>query len=57
MGDHAGEDVDAIFHRKAIDIKRAEKTFWVMKSPKARPAQVDGLSSRTVILTAGFISI
>lgn len=43
MGDHAGEGVDAIFHRKATDIKQAEKTFWVMKSPKARPAQVQSL--------------
>ena len=43
MGDHAGEGVDAIFHRKATDVERVEKTFWVMKSPKARPAQVQSL--------------
>ncbi len=40
MGDHAGEDVDTIFDRKTNDINRVGKTFWLMKSPKARPAQV-----------------
>jgi hypothetical protein len=25
MGDHAGEGVDAIFHRKATDIEQAER--------------------------------
>lgn len=40
MGDHAGEGVDAIFDRKTADIDRTGKTFWLMKSPKARPAQV-----------------
>ncbi len=40
MGDHAGEGVGAIFKRKIADIGRTGKTFWLMKSPKARPAQV-----------------
>jgi hypothetical protein len=40
MGDHAGEGVDAIFKRKIVDIQRTGKTFWLIKSPKARPAQV-----------------
>jgi len=40
MGDHAGEGVDAIFDRKAADLGRIGKTFWLMRSPKARPAQV-----------------
>lgn len=40
MGDHAGEDADAIFTRKKNDITRTGKTFWLMRSPKARPAQV-----------------
>ena len=40
MGDHAGETVDAIFSRKTADINGVGKTFWLMKSPKARPAQV-----------------
>ena len=43
MGDHAGEGVDAIFDRKATDIERTAKTFWLMRSPKARPAQVQAL--------------
>jgi hypothetical protein len=46
MGDHAGEDVNAIFYRKANDIERAAKTFWLMKSPKARPAQVQVLCKK-----------
>lgn len=51
MGDHAGESVDAIFHRKVTDIERAKKTFWVMKSLKARPAQVQSLCERTPAYT------
>ena len=43
MGDHAGEGTDAIFGRKIADIERAGQTFWLMKSPKARPAQVQQL--------------
>ena len=43
MGDHAGEDVNAIFSRKKNDITRTGKTFWLMRSPKARPAQVQGI--------------
>ena len=43
MGDHAGEGSDAIFDRKNADIKRMGKTFWLMRSPKARPAQVQGI--------------
>jgi hypothetical protein len=40
MGDHAGEDTNTIFDRKINDIVQTGKTFWLMKSPKARPAQV-----------------
>lgn len=40
MGDHAGEGVDAILKRKIADIGRVGKTFWLMRSPKAQPAQV-----------------
>jgi hypothetical protein len=43
MGDHAGEDADEIFDRKKADIERIGKTFWLMRSPKARPAQVQGI--------------
>jgi len=40
MGGHAGEGVDTIFHRKTADIELTGKTFWLMRSPKARPPQV-----------------
>lgn len=40
MGDHAGEGVDAIFDRKVADLSRIGITFWLMRSPKAQPAQV-----------------
>ncbi len=40
MGDHAGEGADAIFDRKKADIERLGKTFWLMRSPKARPPHV-----------------
>jgi hypothetical protein len=43
MGDHAGEGADEIFNRKKADIKRLGKTFWLMRSPKARPDQVQGM--------------
>jgi hypothetical protein len=43
MGDHAGEGPDAIFERKMADIKRIGKTFWLIRSPKARPAKVQGI--------------
>jgi hypothetical protein len=40
MGAHAGEGVDSIFTRKIADIDRVGKTFWLARSPKAQPAQV-----------------
>lgn len=43
MGDHAGEGADAIFNRKASDIARTGLTFWLMRSPKARPPQVQAI--------------
>jgi hypothetical protein len=43
MGDHAGEGADEIFNRKIADINRLGKTFWLMRSSKARPAQVQGM--------------
>jgi hypothetical protein len=45
MGDHAGEGTDAIFLRKQDDIKRIGVTFWLMRSPKARPEQVKSIFS------------
>jgi len=43
MGDHAGEGADVIFDRKTADIARTGVTFWLMRSPKARPQQVQEL--------------
>ncbi|MFA5802921.1 MAG: hypothetical protein WC911_10700 [Thermoleophilia bacterium] len=43
MGDHAGEGVDAIFKRKMADVDAVGRTFWVARSAKARPAQVQQL--------------
>lgn len=52
MGAHAGEDAGVIFARKIEDCKAVGRTFWVVKSAKARPAQVQamcGQESRYVI--------
>ncbi len=49
MGDHAGEGVEAIFLRKATDIERTAKTFWLTRSPRARPAQVQALCKKIPI--------
>jgi hypothetical protein len=43
MGAHAGEDAAAIFSRKISDCREIGPTFWVAKSAKARPAQVQAL--------------
>lgn len=43
MGSHAGEDTHAIFARKKADVARVGVTFWLMRSPKARPPQVSEL--------------
>lgn len=45
MGAHAGEDVDVIFGRKMADCEAIGRTFWVAKSAKARPRQVQALCS------------
>jgi hypothetical protein len=54
MGDHAGEGTDAIFDRKKNDIERIGVTFWLMRSPKARPLQVQGIC-KTSLAYAIFI--
>jgi hypothetical protein len=43
MGVHTGEGVEAIFRRKVADCKATSRTFWVAKSAKARPEQVQAL--------------
>ena len=51
MGDHAGEGVNAIFNRKKADIDRTGRTFWLMRSPKARPTHVQGICSKVPAYT------
>ncbi len=43
MGAHGGEDADTIFGRKIEDCETVGRTFWVAKSAKARPAQVQAV--------------
>jgi len=45
MGDHAGEGPDEIFNRKKADINRLARTFWLMRSSKAWPSQVQEMCS------------
>ena len=43
MGDHAGEPPEAIFKRKIADIREVKQTFWLIKSPMAKPSLVQKL--------------
>lgn len=45
MGAHAGEQADEIFNRKIKDIRKINRTFWLMKSPKAKPEIVQKMCS------------
>jgi hypothetical protein len=45
MGEHAGEGANFIFDRKISDIEQTGKTFWLVRSPKARPAHVQKMCS------------
>jgi hypothetical protein len=45
MGPHAGEDSDAIFARKIADIRNAGRTFWVIRSHKAKPDMIQTIGS------------
>jgi len=56
MGDHAGEGVDDIFKRKISDIERLGITFWLMRSPKARPPQVQELTKPMVSTYTIFVA-
>jgi len=48
MGPHAGEDVGAIFTRKIADIQKAGRTFWLVRSHKAKPDMVHTICSQAV---------
>jgi hypothetical protein len=45
IGDHAGEGVTTIFHRKLQDITKIHRTFWLVKSHKAKPPSVQKVCS------------
>jgi hypothetical protein len=47
MGAHAGEDAAVIFGRKITDCLETGRTFWVAKSARARPDQVQALCDST----------
>ena len=51
MGDHAGESAEVIFNRKKADIDRTGKTFWLIRSPKARPAHVQEICTMAPVYT------
>lgn len=40
MGPHAGEDENEIFKRKMLDIEFLGRTFWLLRSHKAKPNMV-----------------
>jgi hypothetical protein len=44
IGDHAGEGLAPIFKRKIEDIEKMGQTFWVVRSRRAQPAQVQEMS-------------
>jgi len=43
MGPHAGETVEGIYKRKIEDIKRIQKTFWLINSYKAKTEAIQKL--------------
>ena len=45
MGSHAGESSDAIFARKIADICSAGRTYWVIRSHKAKPDMIQTIGS------------
>jgi len=40
MGPHAGESSEAIFARKIVDVQNVGRTFWVVRSHKAKPDMI-----------------
>lgn len=40
IGPHAGEDSNTIFTRKIADIRNIGRTFWVVRSHKAKPDMI-----------------
>ena len=55
IGPHAGETVENILRRKSHDIKAAGRTFWLVRSNKATPENVQALCQRSGTAYALFI--
>jgi hypothetical protein len=47
MGAHANEGSETIFGRKMQDIDKTGMTYWLMRSPKARPPEVQDICKTT----------
>jgi hypothetical protein len=47
MGPHAGEDAPAIFKRKINDVLDVKKTFWLIRSSRAKPDMVQSICKIT----------
>ena len=47
MGAHANEGNETIFGRKMQDIDKTGTTYWLMRSPKARPPEVQDICKTT----------
>ena len=47
MGAHANEGSETIFGRKMQDIDKTGTTYWLMRSPKARPPEVQDICKTT----------
>jgi len=45
MGPHAGEESGAIFARKIADIREVGRTFWVLRSHKAKPDMIQTIGT------------
>lgn len=46
IGSHAGEDITPIFLRKKNEINKNGRTYWLIKSFKARPVQIQEMCKR-----------
>jgi len=45
MGPHAGESSEAIFARKIADVQNIGRTFWVVRSHKAKPDMIQSVGA------------
>lgn len=52
IGAHAGEQAEEIFTRKMRDITETGRTFWLFRSPAARPPRVHAIAPTTVLFVA-----